>query len=613
MNKARPLYKVPLFVAIASIMLLLFMASAAIQVHSVARITDDIIEQEVSSFTRQTHTSLQLFFDNVLHRNQLLLQSSAANFQLLKSLEDKSHLAVMQSLNKIYNSDPNLEMELLFIISPTNELVYDASSPFFSDEQSLQKLSQTPADVYHWQLVSMNMASKNQIVLFKKEALISPTNGKILGYLAGGVVLSGRIAMLNQARNYVDIDSVALRYDNKILAESTKGSLIIRDQVNALLPPSPVKKQNLSQTQAEISKFDDHFVGRYQVVIGNIETELEFITLRSSASFDTLNTEYTYQASLLLLALFAFAIVASLIIIAIAIRPLMRIIAAARLAIDKNDVMVNQNSMIKEYAELDNTLSELIESASIQKHELRHLNGQLTQNIKDLEQSNKELDNITYIASHDLKSPLRGISLLSQWLGHELGNKLRPEVGEKIQLLNSRVNSMESILDRMLSYSKVGQKGHELASVDSKKLCQSIFSAAKHDQDNLLILKGIFPIFTTYKTPFEQVIRHLIENALKHNPTNKAQVNIEVEEQDGYYHFKISDNGPGISEQLQAEFQTTESLNDSPSLLNIGIGLSMVKKITKLYEGKLTIILSNERGTSILFTWPSRPAVLIHN
>ena len=110
MNKARPLYKVPLFVAIASIMLLLFMTSAAIQVHSVARITEDIIEQEVSSFTRQTHTSLQLFFDNVLHRNQLLLQSSAANFQLLKSLEDKSHLAIMQSLNKIYNSDPNLEM-----------------------------------------------------------------------------------------------------------------------------------------------------------------------------------------------------------------------------------------------------------------------------------------------------------------------------------------------------------------------------------------------------------------------------------------------------------------------------------------------------------------------
>ena len=613
MNKVRSLYKVPLFVAISAIMLILFMASAAIQVRSVSRIADTIIDKEVSSFTRQTHTSLQLFFDNVLQRNQLLLQSSAANFQLLKSLEDNDSLAVMQNLNKLYNSEPNSGMELLFIMGPTNQVLYDASSPFFSDEQSLNELSQAPSNMYNWRLVSMNMASKNQVILFKKEPLISPSSGKILGYLAGGIVLSGRIAMLNQARSYVDIDSVALRYGTKVLAESTKGSLIIRDHVNELLPSLAQSKQDRSHLKPELMRYEKHFVGRYQIVIANLESDLEFITLLSSSSFDTLNTEYKYQASFLLIALFGFAIIASLIVIAIAIRPLMRLISAARQAIDKNEVMQPQNSAIKEYAELDSTLSELIESSSLQKHELNHLNSQLKQNVKELEQSNKELDNITYIASHDLKSPLRGISLLTQWLSHELGNKLRPEVNEKIHLLSQRVNSMESILERMLSYSKVGQKGHELASVDSKKLCQAIFSNALHDKENTLLLNGNFPVFTTYKTPFEQVVRHLIENAIKHNSSPKAQVSIEVEEQDGYYHFKISDNGPGISTQLQEALQEHDSLNDAPSLLNIGIGLSMVKKITKLYEGKLTIILSNERGTSVLFTWPARPSALSMN
>jgi len=613
MNKVRSLYKVPLFVAISGIMLLLFMASAAIQVRSVSRIADSIIDKEVTSFTRQTQTSLQLFFDNVLQRNQLLLQSSAANFQLLKSLEDNDPLAIMQNLNTLYNSEPNSGMELLFIMSPTSQVLYDASSPFFSDEQSLNKLSHSPSNTYNWRLVSMSMASKNQVILFKKEALISPSSGKILGYLAGGIVLSGRIAMLNQARSYVDIDSVALRYDSKILAESTKGSLIIRNHVNEMLPPLAKNKQVMASLQPELARYEKYFVGRYQVVIANQASKLEFITLLSSSSFDTLNTEYKYQASFLLVALFAFAIVASLIVIAIAIRPLLRLISAARQAIDKNEVMQAQNSAIKEYAELDKTLSELIQSSSFQKHELKLLNNQLKQNVKELEQSNKELDNITYIASHDLKSPLRGISLLAQWLSHELGNKLRPEVNDKILLLSQRVNSMESILERMLGYSKVGQKGHELASVDSKKLCQSIFSDAQHDKENSLSLSGFFPVFTTYQTPFEQVIRHLIENALHHNPSPKAQVSIEVEEQEGYYHFKISDNGPGISAQLQAALQENESLNDPPSLLNIGIGLSMVKKITKLYEGKVTIILSNERGTSILFTWPARPSALTIN
>lgn len=611
MNKVRSLYKVPLFVAISTIMLILFMAAAAIQVRSVSRIADTIIDKEVSSFTRQTHTSLQLFFDNVLQSNQLLLQSSAANFQLLKSLEDNDPLAVMQNLNSLYNSGPNSGMELLFIMSPTNQVLYDASSPFFSDEQSLNELSSAPTNLYKWQLIPMNMASKQQVILFKKEALISPNSGKILGYLAGGIVLSGRIAMLNQARSYVDIDSVALRYDSEILAESTKGSLIIRDHVNSLLTPK--EKESLSQTEAQLSKYKNHFIGRYSIVIANLESDLEFITLLSSSSFDTLNTEYKYQASFLLIALFAFAIVASLIVIGIAIRPLMQIIAAARQAIDKNETMAPQTSIIREYDELGSTLSQLIESSSTQKHELRHLNNQLTQNVKELEQSNKELDNITYIASHDLKSPLRGISLLAQWLSHELGNKLKPEVNDKIQLLSQRVNSMEAILERMLGYSKVGKKGHELAPVDSKKLCQSIFSNAQHDAENSLILKGDFPVFTTYRTPFEQVVRHLIENALKHNASSKAQVTVEVEEQEGYYHFKISDNGPGISGPLQAAIQSNESLNDTPQLLNIGIGLNMVKKITKLYEGKLTVILSNERGSSILFTWPARPSALNMN
>ena len=617
MNKVRSHYKVPLFVAISSIMLALFMASAAIQIRSVSRIADTIIDKEVTSFTRQTHTSLQLFIDNVLQRNQLLLRSFAANYPLLKSLQDNDALATMQNLNTLYNSEPSSGMELLFIMSSDNQVIYDASSPFFSDETSLSTLSQTPVNMYDWRLISIDMASKNQIILFKKEALISPINGKILGYLAGGIVLSGRIAMLNQARNFVNIDSIALRYQQTILAESTKGNLIIRDKINQLLPALSPNASGLNQhssalteKQRELTKYHDHFVGRYQVIIANQESELEFITLLSSSSFDTLSTEYQYQGSLLLLALFAFAIISTLIVIAIAIRPLLQLISAARQAIDKNESMVSQDSAIKEYAQLDKTLCQLIESSSQQKYELNHLNNQLKNNIKDLEQSNKELDNITYIASHDLKSPLRSISLLTQWLSHELGHKLRPDANDKVQLLSQRVNSMELILDRMLSYSKVGKKGHELASVDSKQLCISLFKHAQHHEDNQLSLKGTFPIFTTYKTPFEQVLRHLIENALKHNPANQAQVSIEVEEQEGYYHFKVSDNGTGISADLQTALHESDQLNDKQSILNQGIGLNMVKKITRLYEGKLTIILSNERGTAILFTWPAHPTAI---
>ena len=241
---------------------------------------------------------------------------------------------------------------------------------------------------------------------------------------------------------------------------------------------------------------------------------------------------------------------------------------------------------------------------------MAHLNDQLKLNIKELEQSNKELDNITYIASHDLKSPLRGISLLSQWLSHELEGQVSPSVLDKIQTLGQRVNKMESILERMLSYSDVGKKAYELKSVDSRALCHHLFNQAKQHQDNSLILTGEFPVFTTYKTPFEQVLRHLIENAIKHNPSKQAQFTLEVAEQDGYYHFKLSDNGPGMSPLLVSAIDDESEFNEPLDMANIGIGLNMVKKVIKQYDGKLTIILSNDRGTSVLFTWPVRPNAL---
>ncbi len=144
----------------------------------------------------------------------------------------------------------------------------------------------------------------------------------------------------------------------------------------------------------------------------------------------------------------------------------------------------------------------------------------------ELERSNKELATFAYVASHDLRSPLRGISQLSEWIVEDLPEPPTEEIANHLRLLKSRITRMEGLLDALLAYSRVGRIEGDIAEVAADELCREAFDLSSPPPGFSLHLEGEMPRFATLVTPFTQVLRNLIGNAVKHHDRTDGRITI---------------------------------------------------------------------------------------
>lgn len=592
--------KPPLFLVILSLTLASFACAAAIQLWSTSRLADQIIDQEVAGLTKQTHTSLQLFIDNQLQAVELLTRNFASHYRLLEATEAHDRDQAADLLDNLYNSESSGDMELLFLIDSSDQVWLDASSPFFSDLDSLNSLPLDRMRNSSWYLFDLPIAGNPQIVLLRKEAMVDPDTGEVLGALAGGIVLSGRITMLNQARSHINIAGLALIHKSTVLAESAIPSLDIHQYL----------KQQNPFVETGLRRFDQYYVGHYPIELEGLTSDLQFVTLISSASFETLSNQYKSQGATQALVILLLALLTTVLIIAVAVRPLIRLITLARQAIDDNSEMQETHTVVREYSILDATLSNLIHSSNQQKSQLQTLNTQLERQIEDLERTNKELDNFAYVASHDLKSPLRGIGLLASWISQDLGDSLEEETAEHLELMRNRISRMEKLLDDLLTYSKVGRVKSELSEVDTRLLVEDTFALLAPPEHFQLHCQGSFPTFITFQVPLEQVVRNLLSNAIKHNDKDQGAIRVSASLSGEHYVFSVADNGPGIPKEHQKRvFGMYQTLRPRDEVEGSGMGLALVKKIVELYGGTVTLQSDGENGTDITFTWPIKTKI----
>lgn len=227
---------------------------------------------------------------------------------------------------------------------------------------------------------------------------------------------------------------------------------------------------------------------------------------------------------------------------------------------------------------------------------------------EELKKTNKELEQFAYIASHDLKTPLRGIGNLVSFLEMDLekfGKDVseNPEFQKNTTRIKSQVQRMENLINGILEYSSVGKNKNVLEMVDIKKIVQQqVMDLNVEDQ---VKFTGKFPKFKTHRIPLEQIFSNLIGNSVKHHDKNDLQIKVSVSEDDSYYTFAVSDNGPGIDDRYHEKiFEPFNVLNSNDRANNTGIGLSIVKKLIQKYNGVLTLDSEVGVGTRISFTWP---------
>jgi PAS domain S-box-containing protein len=230
----------------------------------------------------------------------------------------------------------------------------------------------------------------------------------------------------------------------------------------------------------------------------------------------------------------------------------------------------------------------------------------LAEHHEELERSNKELATFAYVASHDLKSPLRGIFQISQWIEEDLGNGDTASIPGHMNMLHGRLRRMEHLLDDLLAYSRAGRMEGGLSQIDLGALAHDIFDMQAPPQGFTLVTTDDLPTFTTLATPLEQVLRNLFTNAIKHHDqaTGSIKLDWQLKNKD-YYEFTVTDDGPGIPpEYHERVFIMFQTLRPRDEVEGSGMGLALVKKIVETYSGKTSITSNGVRGTSIHFTWP---------
>ena len=235
---------------------------------------------------------------------------------------------------------------------------------------------------------------------------------------------------------------------------------------------------------------------------------------------------------------------------------------------------------------------------------LAEINKNLQATNQLIKERNKELDQFTYVVSHDLKAPLRGISSLSTWIEEDLTGEIDEDTAKNLALLRSRVTRMDSFIDGLLRYARAGRQKEAKTTVDVQKLLHEIIDSLVPPPKFKISIKGKMPVLQTEALLLQQVFSNLISNAIKHHDRDDGTIEILAQKKEDYYQFAVIDDGLGIApehqEKIFAIFQTLQSKDTREST---GIGLSIVKKIIDNQGDKIWLDSELGRGTTFHFTW----------
>lgn len=227
--------------------------------------------------------------------------------------------------------------------------------------------------------------------------------------------------------------------------------------------------------------------------------------------------------------------------------------------------------------------------------------------LKKYIDSNMQLENFAYLASHDLQTPLRSIISFTQLLEKRLGSKLNKEEKEYLDFIVESGKNMRELINDLLSYSRINTTKINLTTIDLSKLLGQIQNELFYDINQkkaIINIKGIPKGVIADSSKIKQVFQNLIMNAIKFSKENLVPV-IEINciENNDHWLLYVKDNGIGIEKEYQEKiFLLFKRLNEISKYEGTGIGLAMVKKIVEQHNGKIWLESEVGKGTTFFFT-----------
>ncbi|MDP5188195.1 MAG: ATP-binding protein [Alishewanella sp.] len=257
------------------------------------------------------------------------------------------------------------------------------------------------------------------------------------------------------------------------------------------------------------------------------------------------------------------------------------------------------------HLEYQSTFSQSLVELNRQINKQKMLINELNQTNSELQRINSDLESFAYIASHDLRSPLRAIYQLASWLKEDLEGKIDKNDLSHLYLMQSRINRMERLLDDLLAFSRAGVREEFVEMTDVNLLISNVFETLNVDQSFSLKIENALPLIQTNRIPLEQIFLNLINNAIKHHDQGTGEITVKYSEIGQFHQFEIADDGPGIpSEFTDIVFTMFKTLRPRDEVEGSGIGLAIVKKIVESCGGAIKLMKNTPRGARFVFTWP---------
>jgi len=229
----------------------------------------------------------------------------------------------------------------------------------------------------------------------------------------------------------------------------------------------------------------------------------------------------------------------------------------------------------------------------------------LKETLAELARVNAELEQFAYVASHDLQEPLRMVSSYTQLLARRYQGRLDADADEFIAFAVDGANRMQSLINDLLAYSRVGTRSRKLEPADlAAAFAQALANLkAAIDESGAVVTHDSLPTLRADKTQMAQLFQNLIGNAIKFHGAEPPRIHVTAAQEGDEWTFSVHDNGIGIDpqhgERVFTLFHRLHGRNEYPGT---GIGLAICKKTVERHGGRIWLESELGKGSAFYFT-----------
>jgi len=249
---------------------------------------------------------------------------------------------------------------------------------------------------------------------------------------------------------------------------------------------------------------------------------------------------------------------------------------------------------------------------------LHGMNEDLEFNIKKLNRSNAELQDFVYIASHDLREPLRKISSFGGLLNDALEGSLEQDDKENLNFMIDGADRMMQMIEALLVYSRLNTHEVHAETVDLNEIVEQLqhleLATILEETDGTIEVPQPLPTVRADSPQIRQLLQNIIANAVKYRQEDTAPRIVITAKQISDYEIRIQveDNGIGIKKELHTEiFKMFKRVHSRQKYEGAGIGLAVCRKIAERHNGRIGVDSKEGEGSVFWFTIPMQREPLL--